>query len=87
MDREGEYAAALLCVGGPPARRPGRNLRSSSVDFSGMGDPYRGAYSTWAGKVKCFGKEQGWINHAEDLFPWITGFLKWFDSLEERYHG
>ena len=83
MDREGEYCAALLCVGGPPAIRPLRNLEQHSVDHDVLVDPDRRAYSEWASKVRRLAVEEQWIDQpARELFPWITGFLKWFDDME-----
>ena len=92
MDREGEYAATLLCVGGPPDIRPPRDLVTGMVDHTGMRSPARGNYSTWATKVREYAVEQGWMDSpANELFEWITGFLAWYDNgcvqPEERYHG
>ena len=83
MNREGEYCAALLCVGGPPDLRPPRDLITGNVDHCQLVDPARSAYSGWASKIRRLAIEKEWIDHpARELFPWITGFLKWFDDME-----
>jgi len=91
VDREGEYAATLLCVGGPPATRPKRNLSSGHVEWQGMTDIGRSAYSTWATKVRHHAIDEKWIESPTELFGWITGFLAWYDNNctqpEERYHA
>ena len=90
MDREGEYASTLLCVGGPPATRPKRDLSSGNVEWEGMIDPARSAYNKWATKVRKHGIDEGWITGPTELFGFITGFLAWYDNNcmqpEERYH-
>ena len=82
VNREGEYCATLLCIGGPPARRPRRNLTTRIVEFEGMTELPRSAYSNWATKVRVLATKEGWIPHQVDLFNWITGFLAWYDSME-----
>ncbi len=87
MDREGEYCAALLCVGGPPDLRPPRDLLSGNVDHAELDTPARATYSTWATKIRELAVAEEWIPNSYELFEWITGFLEWYDSLEERYHA
>ena len=91
MGREGEYAATLLCVGGPPALRPNRYLASGSIGWRGMTNSSRNTYYTWATKVRILAEEQHWITKPSELFGWLTGFLSWYDNNctqpEERYHA
>ncbi len=88
MDREGEYCSALLLCGGPPASRPKRDLITTKVEFEGMADSPRHAYAKWATRVREHAEREGWMRDSRtELFPWITGFLEWFDNIEENHRG